>query len=660
MLSASLLTAVSSVAQTSSVFTKQPTGALAPLGSYAEFSFSVQVPQAFANLGIVCFKSGTNVSSRFAITSQSIGNAIATSGNYTTGEFTVRISNIAAGDVGSYTFEVTVNNIRFSDTISQPATLTIGSPSAPQITTQPQSITLAWLEGGGTVSVQASGVPAPTYQWFKNGVAVSGATKAAYSPSFFGAVADDAGAFNVVVSNGVGSVTSSTAFVNVSSSSGPWITAQPQSVDSLAGQSASFSVALQSTLFATKYQWFSNSAVIPGATNQTYVVPSVSASNAGAFSVMVINTFGSAVSNPATLRIVSAIAPLFTSQPSSVTIVSGQAINLSTAASGLPVPMFQWSKNGSPILDATSPTLSIAAAQLSDAGSYTVSASNTAGVVTSSTAVVSVTQTSRLINLSVLTDIAAPGDSFTLGYVVGGSGTKPLVIRAAGPSLGALGVPGTLADPKLETFAGSNKTGENDNWGGSAQLTTALAAVGAFAYTGPTSRDAAVAANITTRDNSVVVSGVGSGTGAVIAEIYDATPAASFTTSTPRLLNVSVRKHLAPGLTVGFVLGSGSPTKVLIRAVGPGLAAFGVPDTVVDPQLTLFNSSSVKIGENNDWAGGATLTAAFASVGAFVLPAGTSKDAALLVTLPPGGYSVQVSGVGGTTGTALVEVYEVP
>jgi hypothetical protein len=267
----------------------------------------------------------------------------------------------------------------------------------------------------------------------------------------------------------------------------------------------------------------------------------------------------------------------------------------------------------------------------------------------------------RLINLSVLTDIATPGDGFTLGYVVGGNstlGVKPLVIRAAGPSLGALGVPGTLDDPKLELVAGSAKT-VNDNWGGSSQISAAFAAVGAFAYTGPLSKDAAITASVTTRDNSVAVSAVGSGTGKVIAEIYDATPNDSFTTATPRLINVSVRKHLGPGLTIGFVLGGSTLTKVLVRGIGPTLGAFGVPDTVVDPQLTLFNSASVKIGENNDWAGAAELSAAFAGVGAFALPA-TSKDAALLVTLPPGNYSAQVTGANGTTGVALVEVYEVP
>ena len=289
-------------------------------------------------------------------------------------------------------------------------------------------------------------------------------------------------------------------------------------------------------------------------------------------------------------------------------------------------------------------------------------AANYVGSVTS--AAVTVAPPGRISNLSVLTSIAAAGDSFTMGYVVGGTGTtgaKPLVIRAAGPSLGALGVDGTLADPKLELFAGPGRSGANDNWGGSGLLAAAFGAVGAFPFVGPTSRDAALTTNIFTRDNTVSVSaaGDGTGTGLVIAEIYDATRASDFTISTPRLINVSVRKHLGTGLTVGFVLGGGSPTKILIRGIGPTLGAFGVPGVVADPQLTLFNSTSTKIGENDDWGGTSELVNAFATVGAFVLTS-TSKDAALLTTLPPGNYSVEVKGVSNTTGEALIEVYEVP
>jgi hypothetical protein len=188
--------------------------------------------------------------------------------------------------------------------------------------------------------------------------------------------------------------------------------------------------------------------------------------------------------------------------------------------------------------------------------------------------------------------------------------------------------------------------------------------------------DAAVATDVPNGDNSVKVTSattnaagpdgvVGTAddirvSGAVLAEIYDATPSASFTAATPRLVNVSVLKNLGSGLTVGFVIGGSNSKTVLIRAIGPtlGAAPFNVPGVVADPRLALF-AGSFQIGENNDWGGGLALTSAFAQVGAFTLPA-ASKDAAILATLGPGNYTVQVSGVGTTTGTALIEVYELP
>lgn len=272
---------------------------------------------------------------------------------------------------------------------------------------------------------------------------------------------------------------------------------------------------------------------------------------------------------------------------------------------------------------------------------------------------------SRLANLSILTSIASTGDSFTMGYVVGGastSGTKSILIRAAGPTLGAapFNIPGVLADPKLETFAGATKTGENDNWGGSAALGSAFASVGAFAYVNATSLDAATLATVSAGDNSVRVAATGTGTGTVIAELYDSTALTAMTATTPRLVNVSVLKSLGTGLTAGFVIDGTSSKKVLIRAVGPTIGAppFNVAGAVADPQLQLFSGQTV-IAANDNWGGTAELTAAFTQVGAFALPA-ASRDAALLANLQPGSYTVQASGVAGTTGVAIVEVYEVP
>jgi hypothetical protein len=276
------------------------------------------------------------------------------------------------------------------------------------------------------------------------------------------------------------------------------------------------------------------------------------------------------------------------------------------------------------------------------------------------TAAAQPTSSSRLVNLSILTSLTSTGDTFTMGYVVGGagtSGTKSLVIRATGPSLGAFGVSGTLDDPKVELFTGVNKTGENDNWGGGAALANAMAAVGAFAYTEPSSRDAAVALSVASGDNSVKVSAAGNNAGAVIAEIYDATAPGSFTATTPRLINVSVLKQLGTGVTVGFVVGGSGTKHVLVRAIGPTLGtAFGVSGAVSDPQLKIY-AGQTEIGNNDNWGGTPTLVAAFSTAGAFPL-ADASRDAAAVVSLQPGSYTVFVSGVGNTSGLALVEVYE--
>lgn len=219
---------------------------------------------------------------------------------------------------------------------------------------------------------------------------------------------------------------------------------------------------------------------------------------------------------------------------------------------------------------------------------------------------------------------------------------------------------GSLDDPRIELFAGAGKTGENDNWGGSATIANAMAAVGAFAYAEPTSRDAAVALFVASGDNSVKVTALGNGTGTVIAEIYDATPAAGFTGTTPRLVNVSVLRPLGTGFTIGFVVGGSGIRNVLVRAIGPtlGAAPFNVVGVVADPQILLYSGQNV-VASNDNWGGGATLGSAFSAVGAFSLPA-ASRDAAVVASVNPGSYTVQVSGVGGATGIVLVEIYELP
>jgi hypothetical protein len=192
-------------------------------------------------------------------------------------------------------------------------------------------------------------------------------------------------------------------------------------------------------------------------------------------------------------------------------------------------------------------------------------------------------------------------------------------------------------------------------------LAAVFTRVGAFGFTPTTSKDAALYNDTTPAGSySVQVSGATGQTGPVIAEIYDAAP--SFTTTAPRLVNVSVLKTIVAGdlLTAGFVIEGDTALTVLIRAIGPGLAAVGVKTGfLADPKLELFNAASVSIATNDNWGGGAQLVSAMSAGGAFALSDTGSKDAVLLVTLAPGSYSAQVSGVGAGSGLAIVEAYEV-
>jgi hypothetical protein len=129
------------------------------------------------------------------------------------------------------------------------------------------------------------------------------------------------------------------------------------------------------------------------------------------------------------------------------------------------------------------------------------------------------------------------------------------------------------------------------------------------------------------------------------------------------LVNISARMNVTAGegtLTIGFVITGTGPKTVLVRGVGPTLSVFGVTGVLADPTITVF-SGRTAVATNDNWGTGGTtaaqITAASAQVGAFALNAG-SRDAALIVTLQPGPYTVQVTGVGNTTGAVLLEVYD--
>ncbi len=430
----------------------------------------------------------------------------------------------------------------------------------------------------------------------------------------------------------------------------PTFSVQPRSQSVTAGASVTFSVQAAGTPAPT-FQWARNGTSIAGATAATLTLNNVQSANAGTYTVTATNAAGPVTSNPATLTVASVpggTAPTLVSHPIPVTVATGGTAALTVVATGTPVPGYQWRKDGTAISGATDATLKLSAVTAAAAGVYSAQISSSAGSVTSNAATLAVSAgEGRLANLSVRTSLSA-GATLIVGFATNGS--KSVLVRGIGPTLGAFGVPDSYDDPRLELYNSTpTLVGQNDNW--SVALAPVFASVGAFALTNG-SRDAAIQATVSGTHSTHAK---GNSSGVVLVELYD-----SGTGTAVRLVNVSARNLVGTGdniLITGFVVDGSVAKTLLIRAVGPTLAGFGVPGTLVDPKLEIYNASGTKIVENDNWS--ATLATTAASVGAFALEAG-SRDAALLVTLPPGAYSAQVSGIANGTGEALVEVYEVP
>jgi Immunoglobulin domain len=365
----------------------------------------------------------------------------------------------------------------------------------------------------------------------------------------------------------------------------------------------------------------------------------------------------------------SGAAPVFTTQPISVTVTGGR-VALDAVASN--APTYQWMWNGTtPVPGATSSLLVISDATAS-VGSYTCVATNSVGTVTSTPATVAVTSTTdvgRLINLSARAEVGTGGNIIFAGFVIGGSGSLPVLIRASGPAIAVapFNVPGTLADPQLQLFDGQTLMQTANGWAtDAANITATAAAVGAFSWNTPGSHDSALDLSLPAAGYTAQVAGESGDSGDAIVEVYDATPSGTFTSSSPKLINLAARVDVGTGanaLFAGFVIRGSSALTVLIRASGPAIAVapFNVPGTLPDPQLTLQNQTTgAVLATNSSWGGDAQISSTAASVGAFGWGVPTSHDSALLITLPPGNYTAAAVGSSGDTGVAIVEVYDVP
>lgn len=353
------------------------------------------------------------------------------------------------------------------------------------------------------------------------------------------------------------------------------------------------------------------------------------------------------------------------SLPWTGTITAGETAHLSVAAMGRPGFTYRWLKDGIEIPGANSATLQWTAS-LSDTGVYQVIVKNDLGTVTSNSVTLTINPPvaaqppaaptpppeAFLSNLSMRTWLSADRPELTIGFVVRSSEAKPLVLRAVGPALRAFGITDAAADTRLELFDnGALKIAENDNWlAGDAD---AFAAVGAFPL--PTgSADAALSTSLPPGPATALLRAPGGGT--VLAEVYDPAPATG-----AKVVNLSTLTQVGSGartLIVGFTIGGTGTKRVLLRALGPQLRAYGLSGVLRDPILEVFDSTGTKIAESDDWD--SALEPVFVEAGAPALTA-ASRDAALELVLSAGtSYTVQIRSADTSIGDALLEIYDLP
>jgi|GEM_PF-434496 Immunoglobulin I-set domain./Fibrobacter succinogenes major domain (Fib_succ_major). len=288
------------------------------------------------------------------------------------------ITSIQRSDSGTYA--VVVSNSQGTVTS---ATVALMVNYLPIITTQPLAQTKA-VGASCSLCVVAAGFPPPTYQWTKNGTAISGATYPTFS---LGSIQrSDSGSYSVIVSNSQGNDTSVSAALMVnylSIISQP----QPQSQTLNTGDSISFSVLAIGYPAAISYQWQKNNVNIPGATQSIFSIASVQRGDSGSYKVVVSNNQESITSTDAAFMV--NYAPIIFTQPQSQIKPFRANCTLSVIAAGHPLPIYQWSKNGSVISGATSNSYSISNLQASDSGStFVVEVSNSQGSVLSNAATI--------------------------------------------------------------------------------------------------------------------------------------------------------------------------------------------------------------------------------------------------------------------------------
>jgi hypothetical protein len=259
----------------------------------------------------------------------------------------------------------------------------------------------------------------------------------------------------------------------------------------------------------------------------------------------------------------------------------------------------------------------------------------------------------------VLMDLSTRGNTSTGnnvligGFIIQGSQPAQLVVRCLAGSLASFGVSNALFDSVIELYdANNNLIASNDDWFTSNDAQT----ICSYRRDPPNSIESALLVTLNPGRYSAIVKSFSDAqqpatSGVALLEVYD------LRTSSSRLGNVSTRGQVGTGdniLIGGIIVGGSTSKPVVVRALGPSLTKFGVTNVLADPGLELRNGNGNLMEANNDWQQSPEAATIIADGKA---PSNV-KESAMAPTLSPGNYTALVSGVGGTTGTALIEVYD--
>ena len=249
-----------------------------------------------------------------------------------------------------------------------------------------------------------------------------------------------------------------------------------------------------------------------------------------------------------------------------------------------------------------------------------------------------------LLNISTRVRVRGGDNVMIGGFIIDGDSNKDIVFRALGPSLANLGVPRVLADPTLEVYDSTGTLiNQNDNW------TTLPSGTVPAGFEPPNPAEAVVVASLAPGSYTAVLRSADGTEGNALCELYDLSPG----NSTVR--NISTRGEVGTGDDVmigGFIIGGTTPAKIMVRAIGPSLAAFGVSGVLPDPVLELHDKDGSLIYQNDNWRAEQAQQIIDTTI-----PPSDESESAIIATLAPGAYTAIVHDAGTAQGVALVEVY---